>query len=379
MAVSLVNSALRSWSRPAGFGCARVLPISTTTSQRLQIARRNLATVSDQKQFNVPVVDFQKFWSGSKSDRLAISKEVVQAFQNIGFMYISNHNIKPSVIENVFTQSSDFFALPDAVKDELAWRDPRANRGYVKQGRERVTNVTDADEIARLRAIAPDVKESMEIGLESDPTFKNYWPSAPHAPSFRQTMLDFYETCHTLHMDVLRSVALGLGMDEGYFDPLADEAWHTLRLLNYPPVAKKLLEQEGQARAGAHSDYGSLTFVFQDDVGGLQVQDPHSGNYIPATPIPGTIVVNVGDLLARWSNDRFRSTMHRVVSPTRPSAATANTSLELTPRRQSVAFFCNPNADTMVECLPGCVGDGAKYEPVRTEDYLVKRLTETYD
>ncbi|KAF8320839.1 Clavaminate synthase-like protein [Clavulina sp. PMI_390] len=336
-----------------------------------------MASLTDQ-QFSVPVVDFGKFWTGTPDDKLAISQQVVKAFKEIGFMYISNHNIPQPVIENVFKESSDFFALPDAIKDEMAWRDPRANRGYVKQGRERVTNSTDADEIAQLRATAPDVKESLEIGLETGkeyliplnyPDYRNYWPPSEVAPKFRPAMLHFYDTCHTLHMDVLRAVALGLGMNEKYFDPLSDEAWHTLRLLNYPPVAKEILKREGQARAGAHSDYGSLTFVFQDDIGGLEVQNSSTMNYIPAVPIPGTIVVNVGDLLMRWSNDQFKSTMHRVVSPT----GTDNEN-PLTPRRQSIAFFCNPNANTLVECLPGCVGEGAKYPPVRTEDYLVKSI-----
>jgi len=168
-------------------------------------------------------------------------------------MYISNHNIHQSVIDKVFQESSDFFALPESIKDQLAWRDPRANRGYVKQGRERVTNSTDPDEIAELRRTAPDVKESMEIGLETDPEFRNYWPPIDMSPQFRSTMINFYDVSHKLHLDVLRAVALGLDMDEHYFDPLSDQAWHTLRLLNYPPVVKQLLAREGQARAGAHS------------------------------------------------------------------------------------------------------------------------------
>jgi len=252
--------------------------------------------------------------------------------------------------------------------------DPRANRGYVKQGRERVTQSNDPDEIAELRRTAPDVKESMEIGNDSDPVWRNHWPPATVAPKFTPTMLQFYDICHELHMDVLRAIALGLGFKENYFDPLADSKYHTMRLLNYPPVARELLAAEGQARAGAHSDYGSLTFVFQDEVGGLEVQNPHTENYIPATPIPGTIVVNVGDLLARWSNDLFRSTLHRVVSPTGTGSTDA-----LTPKRQSIAYFCNPNADTIVECLPGCEGDGPKYPAVRTEDYIVGRLDATYN
>jgi isopenicillin N synthase-like dioxygenase len=141
----------------------------------------------------------------------------------------------------------------------------------VKRGKERVTQLSDAGEIAKLRQTAPDAKESMEIGNEDgeqnhyaaahsplsacieDPVWRNYWPSPDIAPTFRSTMLQFYDICHDLHMDVLRAVAIGLGMEERFFDPLADGKWHTLRLLNYPPVSKKLLEIEGQARAGAHS------------------------------------------------------------------------------------------------------------------------------
>jgi len=205
------------------------------------------------QQLQVPVVDFGKFWTGSQADRLAISRDVVKAFKDIGFMYISNHPIDQNVIDKVFQESSDFFALPDSIKDQLAWRDPKANRGYVKQGRELVTNSTDPDEIAELRRTAPDVKESMEIGLETDPTYRNQWPPIEMAPQFRSTMINFYDICHKLHVDVLRAVALGLGMDEHYFDSLNDQSWHTLRLLNYPPVARQFLAGEGRARAGAHS------------------------------------------------------------------------------------------------------------------------------
>ena len=137
-------------------------------------------------------------------------------------------------------------------------------------------------------------------------------------------------------------------------------------------------------------DYGTLTLLFQDSVGGLEVKNPHTGEFVPATPIvsncdyfidvywsisrqPGTIVVNVGDLLARWSNDVLRSTLHRVVAPAEKISETES----LTPARQSIAFFCNPNFSAEVSCLPNC-GDVAKYPPVNTEDYIVGRLAVTY-
>lgn len=186
----------------------------------------------------------------------------------------------------------------------------------------------------------------------------------------------------------MRSIALGLHLEEGWFDGKIGKQDHNLRLLNYPSIKTALLKKEGQARAGAHTgqfpplfiytstdsrktDYGSITLLFQDPVGGLQVKNPRSGEFTAAPPIPGTIVVNAGDLLARWSNDVLRSTLHRVVAP-------SGEGREETPKRQSIAFFCNPNFDAEIDCLPGCEGGEKKYEPVKTGEYIVRRLSETY-
>jgi isopenicillin N synthase-like dioxygenase len=123
------------------------------------------------------------------------------------------------------------------------------------------------------------------------------------------------------------------------------------------------------------ADYGTITLLFQDDRGGLEVLSP-SGNFIPAPPIPDTIVVNAADLLARWSNDTIRSTEHRVVSP--PTAPSNDTH----PARYSIAYFCNPNWDATINCLEGCYGDSVglkkRYEPINTHEYLVSRLSATY-
>ena len=138
-------------------------------------------------------------------------------------------------------------------KEKLAWEDPRSNRGFVQIGRERVTQSADPDEIAALRASAPDYKETMEIGRDWDPTWKNQWPQESDAPGFKRTMLDFYETCHGLHVHVMRAIALGLKLEESFFDRLIDEKCHNLRLLSYPSIRASLLAKEGTARAGAHS------------------------------------------------------------------------------------------------------------------------------
>lgn len=263
--------------------------------------------------------------------------------------------------------------MPLYAKSQLAWENPRSNRGYVQIGRERVTNVQDVAEIAKLRNAAPDCKESMEIGRDWDSQWKNMWPNEAEAPGFKAFFLNFFQDCHELHVQVMRSIALGLGLEETYFDDKINAEDHNLRLLSYPPINAETLNKEGQARAGAHTDYGTLTLLFQDSVGGLQVQNPISKEFCPAPPIPGTIVVNAGDLLARWSNDVFRSTLHRVVAP--PSQRDG-----MTPKRQSIAFFCNPNFDAEIACLPDCHGPDIpiKYPPVKTEEYIVGRLKQTY-
>ncbi|CAE7231876.1 unnamed protein product [Rhizoctonia solani] len=337
---------------------------------QLGLRTRSLATVSTDLNFTIPVIDFGKFRKAqSASEKQETANEIVSAFERVGFIYLSRHGIPSETVDNAFKQSAAFFELPMDVKAKLAWEDPRSNRGYVMPGRERVTQSADPAEIARLRALAPDSKESMEIGRDWDATWSNRWPNPKDAPKFKETFLNFFQTCHELHAEVMSSIALGLGLGEQFFDKLIHEQYHNLRLLSYPPISRDALLKEGQARAGAHSDYGSLTLLFQDQVGGLEVQNPHTKQFQPATPIPGTIVVNVGDLLARWSNDRLRSTLHRVVAPPIGTGP-------MTPARQSIAFFCNPNGGAEITCLPNT--GKAKYPPVQTEAYIVGRLKATY-
>ncbi|KAF8517875.1 hypothetical protein JB92DRAFT_2904814 [Gautieria morchelliformis] len=338
---------------------------------------RGLVTLADQVRsdstFHIPIVDFGSFRHGkSPAEKERTAKEIVGAFQEVGFVYLKNHGVSATIVKDAFQKSAQFFQLPLDVKNKLAWDDPRSNRGYVHTGRERVTQSSINEEIAAMRAKAPDSKESMEIGRDWDVTWKNKWPQESDAPGFKDTAKALFQTCHELHTSVMSSVALGLGIGERFFENQINEQYHNLRLLSYPPIKSSVLKQEGQARAGAHSDYGTITFVFQDTVGGLEVQNPHTKHFHPATPIEGTIVVNVGDLLARWSNDVLRSTLHRVVAP-----QTA-TNHDFTPMRRSIAFFCNPNAGARISCLPNCNSHHPKYAPITTEEYIVGRLAVTY-
>jgi len=244
-------------------------------------------------------------------------------------------------------------------------------------GREKVTQSSDPEEIAKLRATNPDIKESMEIGKDGVPGQPNQWPDKidPEGEDFTKTMQAFFATCKDLHMNVMRAIALGMGLDEHFFDRFTDGGDNTLRLLHYPAVSKSVFKNNpARVRAGEHSDYGSITLLFQDNVGGLEVKSPR-GTFVRATPIEDTIVVNAGDLLSRWSNDEIKSTKHRVVQP----PAKSDDDSDMYPERYSIAYFCNPNFDQYIEALPNTWEEtGKKYAGINSGDYLVQRLAATY-
>ena len=261
----------------------------------------------------------------------------------------------------------------------MKWTTPEANRGYVSRGREKLTQSADKEGIEEKNK-TPDLKESMEIGREGVEGHPNQWPENLdyEGARFTSTMKEFFITCQLLHVKFISAVALGLGLPEHFFDEYIFEANNTLRLLHYPAVHRSVFAQnEGQVRAGEHSDYGTVTLLFQDARGGLQVRSPRD-TFIDAVPIPDTIVVNAGDLLARWSNDTIKSMRHRVVEPI---LTPGNEGKEVYPARYSIAYFCNPNNSAYIEAIPGTYGEGQegrKYEGVETGEYLVRRLKATY-
>ncbi|OAA67406.1 thymine dioxygenase [Cordyceps fumosorosea ARSEF 2679] len=310
-------------------------------------------------------------FSLTPSERADTAVAILRGFQTAGFIYLrSPPSPAPSAVRDIFARSAAFFAQPLADKLALSLTDAAANRGYLRQGRERL--IPDGGD-----GNVPDVlelKESLEIGREPHESFRNHWPAEAALPGFREEAMAFFETCKGLHVQVMRAVAVGMGLEDRHFDGYVDKGDNTLRLLHYPEVKADVFKANaGQVRAGEHSDYGSITLLFQDDRGGLQVRSP-SGRFVDATPIPGTIVVNAGDLLARWSNDTIKSTVHRVVEP--PHAA----DVDVYPPRYSIAYFCNPNSDSLIEAMPGTYANESdkKYGPILSGEYLIQRLAPTY-
>lgn len=218
----------------------------------------------------------------------------------------------------------------------------------------------------------------MEIGREGVNGLPNRWPDQidDEGKVFKGSMISFFEMCKTLYIQIMRAIALVMDLPEQFFDEFVDAGDNNLRLLHYPPVSKDVFQKNpAQVRAGEHSDYGSITLLFQDSRGGLQVRSPR-GTFVDVVPIEDTVVINAGDLLARCSNDLVKSTRHRVVEP--PKEAGED---DTYPARYSIAYFCNPNMDAFIDALPGTFGEDAdvpkKYTGIKTEDYLVQRLSAT--
>ena len=233
------------------------------------------------------------------------------------------------------------------------------------------------DEVAKDRVGNPDLKESFEMGREGVPGCPNQWPGQLDAEGaeFTRVMQNMFLQCKEVHRLVMSAIAQGMGLSESFFDEYTKDGENNLRLLHYPPVKREVfLKNKGQARVGAHTDYGSITLLFQDMSGGLQVQSL-MGEWLDVTPIEGTMIVNAGDLLMRWSNDEIRSTRHRVMEP-----PLRDQSVEEYPARYSIAYFCNPDFDKWIEALPGTWEEkgGKKYEGINSGEYLVQRLSATY-
>lgn len=285
---------------------------------------------------------------------------------------------------NTTLQSKRFFTLPQEEK-EKAPHPPEGwwHRGYSGLGREKVVQmVFDRENIGELRKV-PDVKESFEMGREDDELTPNIWPPASTIPGFREFFGSFYQTCYKVELDILRAIAIGMGLEENFFHGYHQKADNQIRLLHYPPVEEEVLRMGEKERIAAHTDFGTMTMLFQDDVGGLEVEDiQNPGVYNPAPYIEGAIVVNIGDFLMRWSNDTLRSTMHRVRAPpiVAPENQDGSTGPKMSRARYSIPYFVTADRHAEIDCLPGCYGldKPKKYDPIVSMKYINMRLNATY-
>ncbi|KAM0253060.1 hypothetical protein ACHAQJ_007436 [Trichoderma viride] len=338
---------------------------------------------SVEQHLSIPVVDFALARTGSEEDRQRVAKELYEAFKNVGFAYVKNHGVPEDAVDEAFLWNRKFFNLSQSDKDKAphppeAWH----HRGYSNVGREKVSQmVFDEASISAARNV-PDVKESFEIGRDDEEArLPNIWPPQDVLPGFREFFTKFYEICYGAEMGLLRLVALGMGLEEEYFINYHRNKDNQLRLLHYPSIEESLLRQGRAERIAAHTDFGTITMLFQDDVGGLEVEDlGERGKYIPAPYIPNTAVVNIGDFLMRWSNDELKSTMHRVKAPRLAKDEGEVPKNKVIKARHSVVYFMCADLEKTVDCVPGCWGPERpkKYEPVNAMEYITMRMEALY-
>jgi len=296
----------------------------------------------------IPVIDLTGITDGGAA-LSAIGRQMLAAAEGIGFFYIRNHGIPASLINAVFSVSARFFAEPTARKQQVAVN--AGHRGFIQVG--------EAKMASRAK---PDLKESFIWGLDEpgpDGIPPNRWPD--FLPEMRGMLTSFFADGSQVGWSLLRAFAAGLGIAQDIFVRTIDRPISRGSILYYPPQPPDM--GPDQFGVSSHTDYGCLTLLYQDSTGGLQVQGS-LGTWLTAPPIEGTFVVNVGDLLARWTNDRFRSTPHRVVN--RSGRA-----------RFSTALFIDPNADTLIEPVIR-PGEAAHYGPVTCAAYLRSRLDASF-
>ena len=315
-----------------------------------------------------PIVSLRAFETARAADRRLMAEEVDRICRTSGFLALSDHSVPQEIIDSTWDKAKGFFDQPADTKQQA--KAPYAGYPYGYLG-------PNSEALAASRGVAtpPDLKESFNGGPLSVPpglTDKDalsfcyadtIWPATPGG--FKVSWQSYYRAMEDLASRIMTLFAAALELPDDYFADFIDYPISALRALNYPE--QSVAPQPGQLRAGAHSDYGSLTILLpQPGSKGLQIERP-GGVWLDVPPVPGAFIINIGDLMARWTNDRWVSTVHRVANPANPEEAKA--------RRQSFAFFHQPNWFAEITSL--IAGEKPKYEPVLSGPYLMGKFKST--
>jgi isopenicillin N synthase-like dioxygenase len=313
----------------------------------------------------IPVLDLTAARGGGVGEFDAAAAGLDGMLRSAGFVYLSGHGVPDSSVLAVREQSRRFHALP--LEEKLKLRLDRNFRGYIPIN----TSTIVTSSVAKVEK--PNQSESLMLMHEvaaDDPAAlageplqgPNQWPREDLVPGFRSTMENYVTEMTGLAHLMIGLIARALGADRAALMRHFEKPTTFLRLLHYPPQP----EEAGLFGSAPHTDYGFITLLAQDDVGGLEVRNK-AGDWIAAPPLPGTFVMNVGDILARWSNGVFVSTPHRVINRSGRE-------------RYSQPFFFDPAMTSLIEAFPSCVEEGAvpKYPPVLYGDYLMERIDRNY-
>jgi len=315
------------------------------------------------KLFNeIPSVDLNDFLSGKSEKKQQFVEQLGEAYNNIGFVAVKNHGLSDELSENLYQSVKGFFNLSEKIKDKYIVPDIGGQRGYTAKGKEHAKgrNVGDLKEFYHVGQQIND-KLLSELGYP-----KNIFPS--EVTGFEENTVKAYNILLETGVQMLRAIALYLGLDEYYFDDKVKYGNSILRQIHYYPIPNPDDVPEGAVRAAAHGDINLITLLMGASADGLQVLRK-DGKWIPVTALPGQIIVNVGDMLERLTNKKLKSTTHRVVNPPKELMHTS---------RYSIPFFMHPISEMDLTCLPSCIdNDNPKhFDDITAGEFLTQRLRE---
>ena len=308
---------------------------------------------------NIPSVNLRDFLSGDPERKQKFVNEIGKAYEDIGFVALKGHFLDDRLVDSLYSEVKNFFGLPVEVKKQYEIPGIGGQRGYVSFGKEHAKGRKEGD-----------LKEFWHFGqyLEEGSKYENEYPAnveVKELPEFNKVGEEAYKMLEKTGVYVLRALAIYLGLDEFYFDKYAAEGNSILRPIHYPPITA---EPDNAVRAAAHGDINLITLLMGAQGKGLQVQN-HDGEWIDAIAEPDELVINVGDMLSRHTNNKLKSTIHQVVNPPRELWGTS---------RYSIPFFMHPVSEMKLDCLPNCVDEEHPklYDDITAGDFLYERLVE---
>lgn len=321
----------------------------------------------DSGEFSVPVVDISGWLGGDPPTREAIALAVDHACRTVGFMQIVGHDIPDDAVDGLIAAIDGFFHLPIEYKREYSAPRSSVNRGYTAPRAERLSyslGVASAADLFEAFNIGSTASQFPELDLDTEIYAENIWPDQP--PLFESHMSLWFQRAGALARTMTSIFAMALGLSDDYFAAFTDHSIDVLRVNNYRVPDDHVVEPD-QFGMGAHTDYGIVTVLWADRVPGLQILRPDA-SWCGVVPEPGALLINLGDLLSRWTNDRWMSTMHRVVPPTDDTGTLV--------RRRSAAYFHDGNSDAVISTLQPCrdTGGASSYDDVTVAEHLDQKL-----
>src|SRR5688572_3231012 len=310
----------------------------------------------------IPSLDLADFLSGDPARKQKFVADLGEAYNTIGFIALRNHGLSDDLSEKLYATVKKFFALPDEVKQKYENPELAGQRGYIGKGKEHAKGRNTGD-LKEFYHVGQQVEDNDPIKEEYP---ENIWPE--EVPEFKETALAAYKALEKAGKEILRALAIYLGLDESYFDAKVHHGNSILRPIHYFPIEDPDSVPADAVRAAEHGDINLITLLMGASADGLQVLR-RDGKWIPITALPEQIVVNVGDMLARLTNNKLKSTIHRVVNPPRELMHTS---------RYSIPFFMHPRSEMDLTCLESCIDEEnpKAYPDATAGEYLTERLIE---